>query len=140
MGPNRIKSSIENRPFIILTSNSEKTLPDAFLRRCVYFHIPFPDTEELVNILQPKISGFNEEQMMILAQHFQKIRDLAKNKKPATAELIFWTLLLEKLEFPIEKLHEGGFTDEEKEKLLASYSLLLKNQADLEAIRAQPLK
>ncbi|MCB0584721.1 MAG: MoxR family ATPase, partial [Phaeodactylibacter sp.] len=91
----------ENRPLIIMTSNSEKNLPDAFLRRVAYFHIEFPSDADLLRILQQKLDGFDAEkgkkQLDAIIGHFGMIRakDRVKLKKPpATAELIQWANLL----------------------------------------------
>ncbi len=138
VGKNKITASQANRPIIIMTSNSEKNLPDAFLRRCVYFHIPFPDTDSLVRILLSKASQFKEVELEMLAQHFQDIRSKTRQKKPATAELIYWALLLEKQAFPIEKLAAlNSLSEAERQQLNASYTLLLKNENDLRLIQQQ---
>src|SRR5262249_18563233 len=54
----RIDADAKLRPIIVLTSNSEKNLPDTFLRRCVYYNIPFPDRDRLVKIVMSRIGGF----------------------------------------------------------------------------------
>ena len=89
----------EKRPVIIMTSNSEKNLPDAFLRRCVYFHLEFPKPEELLNILLPKLplNIWSEAAVRDVAiPHFMEIRKTLKRKKPSLAELLLWAALLEK--------------------------------------------
>ena len=137
IGKNRIRCNQAFRPIIIMTSNSEKNLPDAFLRRCVYYHIKFPEPEALVEIIQPKVSDkFSEAELRTIAEHFHRLRKISKQKKPATAELIYWVLMLEKLDFPVEKLREDAELDEqEKALLLNSYTVLIKNEADLNAVR-----
>ena len=131
----KYKTTAQNRPIIIITSNSEKNLPDAFLRRVVYYHIPFPDEEMLLNILSSKIEGYEAGQLNAIVEHFQKIRsdrNLKLKKQPATAELIFWTMLLQQLGFDPAKLQDvRQLGEKDKDKLLTSYSVLAKTREDL---------
>lgn len=133
-------ASPENRPIIVMTSNSEKNLPDAFLRRVVYYHIPFPDEHTLLEILQLKVDGFSIEQLKFILRHFNLIRKGRKvklKKNPATAELIFWTSLLQRLEFDPQKLADLlSLNPEEKIKLETSYTVLAKNKDDLALLRS----
>jgi MoxR-like ATPase len=122
------------RPIIILTSNSEKNLPDAFLRRVIYFHIDFPDKTALLDILIKK-TGLSKEKATALVTHFQKTRDLSLKKKPATAEMLAWAVLLTSIGFPVEKLG-GALSADEKKQLDTSYSVLAKTQEDLKALKA----
>ena len=122
------------RPIIILTSNSEKNLPDAFLRRVIYYHIPFPSSEDLLKILNTKTEGIAQEDLAKAIAHFSDIRDMKLKKSPATAELIFWVLLLQKVGFPISKLG-GTLTEAEKETLRLTYSVLAKNKEDLQSLK-----
>lgn len=138
VGDKRVKTSPEHRPIVIMTSNSEKALPDAFLRRCVFYHIPFPEPDTLQAILTSKISRFNAAQLKTIVQHFERIRERCKHKKPATAELLQWTLVLEQMDasgaLPIAALdHAQG---EQLAALHGSYSLLIKNKDDLKDITA----
>ncbi len=128
------KSEPAARPIIILTSNSEKNLPDAFLRRVIYFHIDFPEKTELIRILTLK-TGIPNDKATALVTHFQKIRDLGLKKKPATAELLAWAVLLTSIGFPVEKLSDKLSTSE-KVQLDTSYSVLAKTQEDLKALKA----
>ena len=75
VGQKQIRSEVAMRPIVILTSNSEKNLPDAFLRRVVYYHIPFPDGPTLMRILGRKQLDLSETEIAILVQHFEAIRD-----------------------------------------------------------------
>lgn len=148
------KADKTKRPIIIITSNSEKNLPDAFLRRVVYFHIDFPDTDILLNILALKSLNFDDlkgksdseidkikanEQTKLepLVAHFESIRNGLKLKKqPATAELIFWMQFLKKSNFEVSKLADvNSLSDKEKSILLTSYSVLAKNKDDLELLK-----
>ncbi len=136
------ETTIDNRPLIIMTSNSEKNLPDAFLRRVAYFHIEFPSTEDLLRILQQKLDGFDsevgKEKLNVIIEHFNMIRakDKVKLKKPpATAELIQWAALLRKMGFDASKLGNlKSLSSEEREQLSLSYSVLAKNKDDLKAL------
>ncbi len=137
------KTSPENRPVIILTSNSEKNLPDAFLRRVAYYHIEFPAAADLLRILQQKLNGFDSDagkkQLDAIIAHFEMIRakDRVKlRKNPATAELIQWAALLRKMEFDASKLNNlAALNPEEKEQLSWSYSVLAKNKDDLKTLQ-----
>ncbi len=127
------ESQTEYRPIIIMTSNSEKNLPDAFMRRVVYFHIPFPGPEDLLAILNGKTSGLGKETLMTIIKHFMKIRAMKFRKMPSTAELIYWVFFLQRLDFSFNKLG-GGLNLDERDKLLMSYSILAKNKEDLEIL------
>jgi len=130
------KCPVRLRPVIIITSNSEKDLPAAFLRRVVYHHIKFPDEEKLLEILQVKgLIGLKKNDLDILIQHFLDIRKKGLNKNPATAELIAWANLLSQLEFPINKLKDISKLKEEQTKILySSYGVLAKSKEDLERL------
>lgn len=122
-----------NRPIIIMTSNSEKNLPDAFMRRVVYYNIPFPTASELLYILSRKAGNIPTTDLDRIIKHFIKIRDLKLKKAPSTAELIYWVLLLQKIQFPINKL-DSSLTWDERSLLMTSYSVLAKNREDLELL------
>lgn len=132
-GPRMFTAATANRPVIILTSNSEKNLPDAFLRRVVYYHISF-DEVDLDAILELK-TGLNAAERQAVKGYFlEKVRTQRLKKLPATAELIAWVLLLQQLSFPLEKLG-GSLTEADKNALRLSFSVLAKNRDDLQAIR-----
>lgn len=137
VGKKRVRTLPENRPIVIMTSNSEKALPDAFLRRCVFYHIEFPSPEQLQRILSAKGSVFSPTELQKIVAHFEQIRTACKRKKPATAELLQWTLVLEQLhqsgELPIDQLDSAKGAA--REALLGSYSLLVKDKEDLKQIR-----
>ena len=126
------------KPIIVITSNSEKNLPDAFLRRVVYHHITFPDRDKLLEILTvKKLTDLTKKDLGLIVDHFRKIREedtgLAKN--PATAELIQWASILPKLNFPIAKLNNvGNLTPEERQLLKISYGILAKSREDMEVL------
>ncbi len=129
----------ENRPVIIMTSNSEKNLPDPFLRRVVFYHIPFPDKATLLAIVSAKVDGFSPEQLTPIVDHFDHIRrdrSLKLRKQPATAELIFWAMVLTDLQFDPAKLPDfRKLNGEDKEKLVTSYSVLAKTKEDLQTLK-----
>ena len=120
------------RPILVLTSNSEKNLPDAFLRRCVFYHIAFPNRDRLKEIVQRRLrldSDFTPQMLDNAIQHFEKIRDLTLKKKPATAELLAWIRVLEKRHLDVSRLKPG-----EAEALAFTYSILAKSKEDQEMI------
>ncbi|HEX5733742.1 MAG TPA: MoxR family ATPase [Blastocatellia bacterium] len=120
------------RPILVLTSNSEKNLPDAFLRRCVFYHISFPDSERLRAIVQGRLqlsSDFTPEMVDNAIRHFKEIRELALKKKPATAEFLAWVRILEKMELDVSNLKPG-----EAEALAFTYSILVKSKEDRELL------
>lgn len=83
--------SKHSRVFIILTSNGEKDFPDAFLRRCIYYKIDFPNNKRLKTIIEKH--GLLQrlgDKIEVVLQRFEELRTICKVKKPATAELIAW--------------------------------------------------
>jgi MoxR-like ATPase len=86
-------------PFVVITSNSEKHLPEAFLRRCIYYDIPFPSDEGLKEIVANRIDGFTSGKEPLLVDVlavFERLRrpDEGLEKKPGTAELLDWLMAL----------------------------------------------
>ena len=113
---------------IIMTSNSEKNLPDAFLRRCAFYHIDFPQGDRLRTILKRHLGADNDYTAgayKSLLDLFESIRDKAVRKKPATAELIGWLKML-----GIKDYFDQP-TARQKELLLHNLSFLVKTQEDL---------
>jgi len=99
LGNEPIRASKDMRPFLIITSNSEKHLPDAFLRRCVYYHIPFPDKKQLTDIILKRVDHFKSADDPLLADalsFFSRLREpnTGLRKAPATAELLGWLISL----------------------------------------------
>lgn len=125
----------ENLPIVIMTSNSEKNLPDAFLRRVVFYHIPFPSEEQLLQILKVRTQGFNDEELRLLIGYFANLRGsraLKLSKPPATAELLYWVIALQKMDFPAYKLQDLKSLDRlEREMLRISHTVLVKNAQDM---------
>jgi MoxR-like ATPase len=126
------------RPFVIMTSNSEKNLPEPFLRRVTFYHIDFPDDETLLNILQAKTEGYSQEELHYFTRFFNELRTGRRarqlRKKPATAELIHWVDLLRRMDFPAAALSRE-LSAAERQQLESSLSVLAKNRDDLELLR-----
>jgi MoxR-like ATPase len=125
----RVEADSSMRPVLILTSNSEKHLPAAFLRRCVYYHIPFPKDDKLTEIIQSRLGEFagNTPFLETALKFFNQLRDSRLQKKPATAELLNWLLTL-KAKYPEQEnpLVQG------KQVLESTLSVLVKSQEDRE--------
>jgi MoxR-like ATPase len=116
------------RPILILTSNSEKNLPEAFLRRCVFYHIPFPTPERLRFIVSRRLAPtltFTPGMLENAIRHFEKIRALPMKKKPATAECLAWLQIVQKMSIDVENLKPG-----QAEVLVLSYAVLAKTRED----------
>jgi len=130
-------------PLLILTSNSEKQLPDAFLRRCVFYHIEFPSDAELEIIINNRFvdTTFSGGFIQGVLNHFREIRGEAANlklalkKKPATAELLAWLEILLALDLDLRDLSD--FDPGQLESLALSYSVLAKTSADLARLKQQ---
>lgn len=133
------KAEEDKRPVIIMTSNSEKNLPDPFLRRVAFFHIDFPDDEALIAILKDKLEDFKRLDAPATLKHFNEIKrgDLgAMGKKPATAELLHWAALLLKLNMDTRLLSDyKSIPPDQKDLLGISYSVLAKSKDDLRTLK-----
>ncbi len=133
------RSPNAKKPIVVMTSNSEKNLPDAFLRRCVFYHINFPTEAELLEIVVKKSAGkniTNKDLGKYVLPHFLKVRQTLKRKKPSVSELLHWASLLEQMDFPVQKLEKlSSLNEEQKNQLLMTYSVLAKNEDDVKIIR-----
>jgi MoxR-like ATPase len=135
VGNNRIKAKMEHRPIVILTSNTEKNLPDAFLRRCVFFHIEFPSPEKLKEILAARTFKTTGQNLDLALEHFEYVRQKVKQKKPSTAEFIAWMAILENMDFDFGQLKDlDKLKDVTKADLETSYSVLVKDKEDLKEL------
>jgi MoxR-like ATPase len=98
LGNVKIIAEANMRPVVVMTSNSEKPLPDAFLRRCVYYNIPFPDQERLITIVEARLGEFVKQSSDFLSDALDLFVVLREKgglrKKPATAELLNWLSVL----------------------------------------------
>lgn len=123
------------RPVLILTSNSEKNLPDAFLRRCVFYHIPFPDKDDLIKIVEKnaRISGDYKNLIAQAAKDFEAIRQIGMRKQPSTAELIHWVEILVNKKIDLEKAAKDP---KAYATLKNTLPVLAKNKDDLEKLNA----
>ena len=118
----------ETRPIVVITSNNEKELPDAFLRRCFFHYIEFPDTvtmEKIVNVHYPDIKKDLVAQAMDIFFDVRKIPGL--KKKPSTSELIDWLKLLMADDIP-EEILKGH---DARNAIPPLYGALLKNEQDV---------
>ncbi|MFK7762882.1 MAG: AAA family ATPase [Roseobacter sp.] len=116
-----------NRPIVIITSNNEKELPDAFLRRCFFHYIRFPDVETLRQIVEVHHPGIKENLLTTALTQFYDIRDQAGlKKKPSTSEVLDWLKLLLAEDLTAEDLKASGTN-----ALPKLHGALLKNEQDV---------
>ncbi len=122
------------RPVLILTSNSEKNLPDAFLRRCIFYHISFPEKDDLIEIVKKnaQISSSYKKMIAKAAENFMELRQIGMRKQPSTAELIHWVEILAGRNIDLDKAATDPVTHKELKNTL---TVLAKNKDDLEKIR-----
>src|SRR5580658_741123 len=117
-----------NRPIIMITSNNEKELPDAFLRRCFFHYIRFPDRETMEKIVQAHYPDIRKDLAREALNVFFQVRDVpGLKKKPATSELLDWLKLLMVEDLPVEALR----TNEKQLVIPPLYGALLKNEQDV---------
>lgn len=118
----------QQRPIVIITSNNEKELPDAFLRRCFFHYIQFPDDETMQKIIDVHFPGLKSRLVSEAMRIFYQIRDVpGLKKKPSTSELLDWIKLLLNEDIPPETLRE---TDQRK-LIPPLHGALLKNEQDI---------
>lgn len=116
----------KKRPIVIITSNAEKELPDAFLRRCIFHYIDFPDEELMEEIVRTHYPNVEENLLKNAMDVFYSIRELRDiRKKPSTSELIDW----------INALQIGGITADEIRAKLPFIGVVVKKDEDLETVR-----
>ena len=116
------------RPIVIITSNNEKELPDAFLRRCFFHYIRFPDADtmrEIVDVHHPKLKKHLLERALRVFFDLREVPGL--KKKPSTSELLDWIKLLVAEDIPPEALR----SDDRKTTIPPLYGALLKNEQDV---------
>ncbi|MGB5347258.1 MAG: MoxR family ATPase [Woeseia sp.] len=117
-----------HRPIIVITSNNEKYLPDAFLRRCFFHYIKFPDKETMQNIVDVHFPGLKKTLLAAALNAFYRVRDVpGLKKKPSTSELLDWIKLLLAEDIPAEVLH----ADDSRSAIPPLYGALLKNEQDV---------
>ena len=116
------------RPIIVITSNNEKELPDAFLRRCFFHYIKFPDVETMTRIVDVHFPNLKKDLLSEALNAFYKIRDVpGLKKKPSTSELLDWIKLLLAEDIPAEVLR----SDNLRSAIPPLYGALLKNEQDV---------
>ncbi|MDT0618036.1 MoxR family ATPase [Salinisphaera sp. P385] len=118
----------KQRPIIVITSNNEKELPDAFLRRCFFHYITFPDKETMQAIVDVHFPGIKKKLLAEAMDLFFDLRDVpGLKKKPSTSELLDWLKLLLAEDIPAETLRSADL----KQSLPPLYGALLKNEQDV---------
>jgi len=118
----------KHRPVVMITSNNEKELPDAFLRRCFFHYIQFPDADTMKKIVDVHYPGIKKQLVDEAMQAFFKMRELpGLKKKPSTSELIDWLKLLMAEDIPPEALRE----QDGKKAIPPLHGALLKNEQDV---------
>lgn len=116
----------KHRPIVIITSNAEKELPDAFLRRCVFHYIEFPDKELMADIVRVHFPELNEKLLTQVLEAFYRIRQLPQiKKKPSTSEIIDW----------LRALIHGGVDPSRVVKEIPYLGVLLKKNEDMDALK-----
>ena len=118
----------ENRPVVIITSNNEKELPDAFLRRCFFHFIKFPDEQTMNEIIEVHYPGIKKKLVSEALTTFYSMREVpGMKKKPSTSELLDWLKLLMNEDIDLETLKEQN-----PDKLTPPlHGALLKNEQDV---------
>jgi len=118
----------KERPIVIITSNNEKDLPDAFLRRCFFHYIRFPDEETMKSIIEVHFPKIKKRLVDAALKSFFEVREVPGiKKKPSTSELLDWLKLLLAEDIQPELLRENN----SKNALPPLYGALLKNEADV---------
>ena len=121
----------KNRPLVIITSNNEKDLPDAFLRRCFFHHIAFPERDVLETIISVHIPKIKKKLLKEAIDVFFDIRKVpGMKKKPSTSELIDWLKLIVS-----DDIAQEVITSKNKNLVPPLYGALLKNEQDVELLQ-----
>jgi MoxR-like ATPase len=118
----------KHRPLVFITSNNEKELPDAFLRRCFFHYIKFPDAETMKQIVGVHFPNLKKELLGAALKNFYEVRNLpGLKKKPSTSELLDWLKLLVAEDIPLEALQ----SKDDKVAVPPLVGALLKNEQDV---------
>ena len=118
----------EVRPIVIITSNNEKELPDAFLRRCFFHYIKFPDKETLSEIIRVHFPKIKENLLTAALENFFSVREVpGLKKKPSTSEILDWIKLLLSEDISVEELKQDP-----RNILPKLHGALLKNEQDVQ--------
>ena len=117
-----------HRPIIVITSNNEKELPDAFLRRCFFHYIRFPDKETMTEIVNVHYPDLKKDLLAEALNAFYRVREVrGLKKKPSTSELLDWIKLLLAEDIPLEVLR----SEDNRSAIPPLYGALLKNEQDV---------
>jgi MoxR-like ATPase len=120
-----------HRPIVIITSNNEKELPDAFLRRCFFHYIRFPERDTMIEIIKVHFPNLEEDLMQDALKAFYNLRDFnGLKKKPSTSELLDWIKLIKLGKTDKEDLKSGDFIT----KNPPYAGSLIKNEQDFELL------
>jgi MoxR-like ATPase len=120
-----------HRPIIIITSNNEKELPDAFLRRCFFHYIEFPDSQTMEKIVEVHYPGIKKQLVRQAMDIFFEVRKVpGLKKKPSTSELIDWLKLLMADDIPEDVLKDH----DNRRAIPPLYGALLKNEQDVQLL------
>lgn len=118
----------KERPIVVITSNNEKELPDAFLRRCFFHYIKFPDAETMREIIEVHFPGIQKQLVTKAMEIFYEVREVpGLKKKPSTSELLDWLKLLLNEDMPLEVLQDRDPT----KAIPPLHGALLKNEQDI---------
>ena len=118
----------KHRPIVFITSNNEKELPDAFLRRCFFHYIKFPDRETMQSIIDVHFPGIKKTLIREALEVFFELREIpGLKKKPSTSELLDWLKLLMAEDIPPEALR----AKDQKTAIPPPHGALLKNEQDV---------
>jgi MoxR-like ATPase len=118
------------RHFVLVTSNGERRLPDAFLRRCVYLHLPFPDAATLRDIVRAHAAArAGDELVNVAISRLEELRSADLEKRPATSELLAWLVVLSRRGVTADELERAPIDD------LPGIELLLKLEVDRDRFR-----
>ena len=118
----------KHRPLVFITSNNEKELPDAFLRRCFFHYIKFPDAETMKSIVDVHFPGLKKELLTAAMKTFYDVRNLpGLKKKPSTSELLDWLKLLVAEDISLDVLQ----SKDDKVTVPPLVGALLKNEQDV---------
>ena len=118
----------QDRPIVVITSNNEKELPDAFLRRCFFHYISFPDRETMQAIVDVHFPGIQKILVSRALDIFYEVREVpGLKKKPSTSELIDWLKLILSEDMPLEVLQSSDV----RKAIPPLHGALLKNEQDV---------
>ena len=125
---NETKETIKtkHRPIVFITSNAEKELPDAFLRRCIFHYIDFPDSGKMEEIIKVHFGDMNKKLVHAAMEAFYAIRDMRQiQKKPSTSELLDW----------VQALSISGASVDEIRERIPYIGVLLKKNQDIDVVK-----